>query len=74
MKNSIIQEKSKKFAIRIIHCYKHLVDNKFYTLHGLVLCMTSGLLRFARKDDCVFASEAKQSRENRMHKIMPREV
>ncbi|GHS97488.1 hypothetical protein FACS189421_04360 [Bacteroidia bacterium] len=28
MKNSIIQEKSKKFAIRIIHCYKHLVDNK----------------------------------------------
>jgi four helix bundle protein len=28
MKNSIIQVKSKKFAIRIIHCYKHLVDNK----------------------------------------------
>jgi four helix bundle protein len=26
--NNILQLKSKKFAIRIVHCYKFLVDNK----------------------------------------------
>ena len=28
MKENLLQDKSKKFAIRIIHCYQFLVDNK----------------------------------------------